>query len=259
MDLGLEGAACIVTGAGGAIGAATSAALAAEGARVLLVGRSPETLEAAAAACGDDAETLVCDVTAPGAAERVTGHCRERFGRIDVFVHCAGSTGYRPLPELAEEDLETQWEINVLALFRFLKIVAPHMAERGSGSIVSVASVSGRRPSAANVAYGATKSAQIALVRGFADTYAGDGVIVNSILPGPIDTSMWRGVNRQAAAARGADYEAFKEGLIAALPRRQVGSPEEVASVIALLASPLAANVAGSAWTVDGGWTAQIF
>ena len=259
MDLGLEGAACIVTGAGGAIGGATSAALAAEGARVLLVGRSEETLAVAAGGCGNAAETLACDVTAAGAAERVTERCIERFGQIDVFVHCAGTTGFRPLPELAEEDLQQQWEINVLALFRFLRLVAPHMAERGSGSIVSVASVSGRRPSAANVAYGATKSAQIALVRGFADTYAGHGVIVNSILPGPIDTSMWRGVNQQAAAARGADYEAFKEGLIAALPRRQVGSPEEVASVIALLASPLAANVAGSAWTVDGGATPQIF
>jgi 3-oxoacyl-[acyl-carrier protein] reductase len=259
MDLGLEGAVCIVTGAGGAIGSATSAALAAEGARVLLVGRRESTLEAAAADCRDRASILACDVTAPGAAEQATGHCIERFGRIDVFVHCAGSTTFHPLPELTEEELALQWEINVIALFRFLRIVAPHMAERGSGSIVSVASISGRRPSPANVAYGATKSAQLALVRGFAETYASRGVIVNSVLPGPIDTRMWRGVTEAAAAARGADFETLAGELIASLPRRGLGSPEDVAAVIALLASPLAANVVGSAWTVDGGATPQIF
>ena len=259
MELGLEGAACIVTGAGGAIGAATSAALATEGARVLLVGRRAETLDAAAAGCGGAAETLACDVAAADAAGRVTAHCVSRFGQIDAFVHCAGSTAFRPLPELTEQDLEQQWNINVLALFRFLQVVLPHMAERGSGSIVSVASVAGRRQSPTNIAYGATKSAQIALVRGFAEAYAGRGVIVNSVLPGPVDASMWWEVNRQAAAARDTSFESLTEAGIAALPRRALGSPEEIASVIAFLASPLAANVAGSAWTVDGGATAQIF
>jgi 3-oxoacyl-[acyl-carrier protein] reductase len=259
MDLGLEGAACIVTGAGGAIGGATATALAAEGAGVLLVGRRPEPLAAVAAACGDATEALPCDVTEAGAAKRVTERCIERFGRIDVFVHCAGSTVFRPLPELTEEDLAAQWEINVVALFRFLQVVAPHMAERGSGRIVSVASVSGRRQSPTNVAYGTTKSAQIALVRGYAETYAGRGVIVNSVLPGPVDASMWRGVTERAAAARGAALDEFTEAAIAALPRGELGSAEEVASVIAFLTSPLAANVAGSAWTVDGGATASIF
>ena len=147
----------------------------------------------------------------------------------------------------------------MVALFRLLEIVAPHMAERGSGRIVSVASVSGRRPSPSNAAYGVTKSAQIALVRGFADTYAGQGVIVNSLLPGPVDTAMWRGVTGEAATAAGVAFETLAEGTAAGLPRRQVGTADEIASVIVFLASPLAANVVGSAWTVDGGWTAQIF
>ena len=259
MDLQLSGAACIVTGAGGAIGRATAKALAGEGARVLLVGRRQVTLDAASEDCGDQAETLVCDVTAPDAAEQVTTHCVERFGQIDVFVHCAGSTRFKPLPELEERDLEEQWEINVLSLFRFLRVVAPHMAERGSGRIVSVASIAGRRPSASNLAYGAAKSAQIAVARGFAETYGDRGVIVNSVLPGPVDTPMWRGVNEQAAAAAGLSFETVVDGIVAALPRRAVGTPDEIASTILFLASPLAANVVGSAWTVDSGATAQIF
>jgi 3-oxoacyl-[acyl-carrier protein] reductase len=259
MDLELSGAASIVTGAGGAIGRAAARALAAEGAQVLLVGRGSDALAATAAECGDRAELLACDLTRPEAAEAVTGACIERFGGIDVFVNCAGRTGFRPLGELTEDDLEEQWQLNVVALFRLLEIVAPHMAERGSGRIVSVASVSGRRPSPSNAAYGVTKSAQIALVRGFADAYAGQGVIVNSLLPGPVDTAMWRGVTGEAATAAGVAFETLAEGTAAGLPRRQVGPADEIASVIVFLASPLAANVVGSAWTVDGGWTAQIF
>ena len=252
MELELAGAACIVTGAGGAIGQAAARALAAEGADVLLVGRRAESLTG-------PGERFACDLTRPGTAQQVVERCLERFGRIDVLVNCAGTARYRALDELEEHDLEEQWDINVLALFRLLRLVAPHMAERGSGRIVSVGSVSAKQPSAANVAYGATKSAQLALVRGYADAYAARGVIVNSVLPGPVDTAMWRSVNAGMADARGVEPDAVAAQIGAGLPRGRVASPEEIATVIAFLASPLAANVVGSAWSVDGGAARHLF
>ncbi len=172
MELELAGAACIVTGAGGAIGQAAARALAAEGADVLLVGRRAESLTG-------PGEPFACDLTRPGRGAAGRG----ALPRALRPHRRAGATARGPratgaLDELEEHDLEEQWEINVLALFRLLRLVAPHMAERGSGRIVSVGSVSAKQPSAANVAYGATKSAQLALVRGYAEAYAARGVIV---------------------------------------------------------------------------------
>src|SRR5881296_3820317 len=104
MELGLSGRACVVTGASRGIGLATARALAAEGARVLLVGRERETLEAAAAGLDGDPATLAADVTDPAAAERIADACERRFGRVDVLVNNAGTSRARPLEELTDAE-----------------------------------------------------------------------------------------------------------------------------------------------------------
>ncbi|MBV8429592.1 MAG: SDR family oxidoreductase [Solirubrobacterales bacterium] len=260
MDLGLRHRAGIVTGASGGIGGATAIALAAEGALVLLTGRREEALAELAAACreaGGQAETLALDITTPEAGERLVTACLERFGRLDLLVNNAGTSTIRPLDELSDQDWQDQWELNVMAPMRLMRAAAPVMAERGWGRIVNVSSSAGKRPSATiDMPYSVTKAAELSLSRAFADQLAGRGVLVNAVTPGPIADELWLGpggMADQAAQARGISREDVLKATAGRTPRGQMGSAEEVAAVIAFLCSEQAANVAGAAWSADGG------
>jgi 3-oxoacyl-[acyl-carrier protein] reductase len=264
VDLLLTGHAAIVTGAGRGIGLAVARRLAGEGARVLLVARTAESLERAAALCreaGGEARPLALDVTAPEAGERAVAACLEAFGRLDAVVCNAGTSANRPLGELSDEEWQAQWALNVMAPMRLMRAAAPEMAERDGGRIVNVASSSGKRPSLTNAAYSVTKAAQLSLSRVWAETWAARGVSVNAVAPGPVETPLWMapgGLADQAAAAAGVTREEALEAARAKLPRGRFGTEDEVAAVVALLCSPLAANVVGAAWSVDGGTVATI-
>ena len=190
MDLGLRDRVCVITGASRGIGRATAVALAGEGAALLLVGRSEEALAETAHAARGRAETLVLDVTAPDAGERVLAACD---GRIDALVNNAGTSAVRPLEELTDAEWQEQWELHVMAPMRLMRAAAPKMAERGWGRIVNVCSSSGKRPSSTNAAYSVTKAAELSLSRAFADKYAARGVLVNAVTPGPIGGDLWLG------------------------------------------------------------------
>ena len=183
-----------MTGAGRGIGLAVARALAAEGASVLLVGRTAEPLVAAAEACraaGGAGQPHPADVTEPGAAADIVGACERAFGRLDALVNNAGTSAVRGLDELTDADWQEQWELNVLAPLHLMQAAAPRMAERGWGRIVNVASSSGRRPSATNAAYSVTKAAELSLSKAFADAYASRGVLINAVAPGPVASEMW--------------------------------------------------------------------
>jgi 3-oxoacyl-[acyl-carrier protein] reductase len=250
MDLGLEGKACIVTGATSGIGLATVKLLRDEGARVLLVARDAEAL----AHLGG--ESIAADVTEQDAGERVVAACLARFGAVDVLVNCAGTSFVRPLEELTDEDWQGQWELNVIGPLRLMRAAAPRMAAAGGGRIVNVCSSSGKRPSLTNVAYSVTKAAQLSLSRHFADRYVGDGVLINAVAPGPVTSPLWLeegGLADQAAAARGVSREEALAAQQAKVPLGRFASPEEIAAVIVFLCSAQASTVAGAAWSADGG------
>jgi NAD(P)-dependent dehydrogenase (short-subunit alcohol dehydrogenase family) len=262
VDLGLGGRACVVTGASRGIGRATARLLAAEGARVLLVARSKEALLEAAAECratGAEAEVLALDLTAPEAPDRIVARCEERFGPVEVLVANAGSNWVRPLEDLTDDDFDRHWQMNALALFRLLRAAVPGMAERGRGRVVNVSSMSGKRPSTLNLAYSATKAAGLAISRGFADTYGSRGVVINAVLPGPVDTPLWRGILDELATARDSAADDVAAGLRAGVPRGRFATEEEVAAIILFLCSEQAANVLGAAWAADGGSVQQLF
>jgi 3-oxoacyl-[acyl-carrier protein] reductase len=135
------------------------------------------------------------------------------------------------------------------------------MAERGWGRIVNVASSSGKRPSTSNAAYSVAKAGQLSVSRAFADAYASRGVLVNAVAPGPTSSPLWTdegGLADQAAAARGITREEALEAAAAKIPRGRFGTPQEVADVVVFLCSECAGNVAGAAWSADGGTIATI-
>jgi 3-oxoacyl-[acyl-carrier protein] reductase len=263
MDLKLAGRPCIVTGASRGIGLATARALGAEGAAVLLCARDEERLGEAGeevVAAGGRAEMLALDVTEPDAGERVVSACEDRLGPPWALVNNAGTSFLRPLDQLTDADWQEQWELHVMASMRLMRVAAPRMVEAGGGRIVNVCSSSGKRPSLTNVAYSVTKAAQLSLSRAFADTYAAQGVLVNAVAPGGVKSELWTdpgGLAEQAAQAQGTDPESAMKTMGEKTPLGRMGEPEEIAAVIAFLCSEPASDVAGAAWSVDGG-TVQI-
>jgi 3-oxoacyl-[acyl-carrier protein] reductase len=232
MDLGIAGRRAVVTGGSRGIGAAIVRALEAEGVEVLDASRSTGV-----------------DVTAPDAVERI--------GKApDILVNNAGMSAVRSLAELTDAEWEEQYALHVLGPMRLMRAFAPVMAERGWGRIVNVTSSSGKRPSQTNVAYSVSKAAQLSLSRAFADAYAGTGVLVNAIAPGPVGTPLWLaegGLADQAAEAKGISREQALADSVAKIPLGRMGTEEEIAAVVAFLCSEQASNVAGAAWSVDGG------
>jgi 3-oxoacyl-[acyl-carrier protein] reductase len=239
MDLGLEGKACIVTGASRGIGRAVAQALAREGAEVLGVART-----------GGDIEL---DVTSPDAAERLSAQCPSPW----ALVNNAGVSHARPMDELSDEDWQAQWELHVMAPLRLMRELAPRMARQGGGRIVNVSSSSGKRPSGTlDPSYSVTKAALLSLSRVFADAWAAKGVLVNAVAPGPVEGDLWTrqgGLADEIAARSGSTREEVLEATRSRPPIGRMASEDEIAAVIAFLCSERASYVAGAAWSVDGG------
>jgi 3-oxoacyl-[acyl-carrier protein] reductase len=267
MDLGLAGRSCVVTGAGRGIGRETATQLCAEGANVLLVARSEGQLREAAAAANDAAggkaraAHLTLDVTDEDSGARMLAAASEEFGALDVLVNNAGTAKWRDLDEIPDEDWRLQYELNVMAPLRAMRAALPPMAERGWGRVVNVCSTAGKRPSSAMPEYSVAKAAELSLSRLFADRYAGKGVLVNAICPGPTESEMWMaagGLLDQSQELSGAANR--EEALREAGSKRPIGrlaEPAEIAAAIVFLCSERASYVSGAAWSVDGG-TVQV-
>ncbi len=194
MDLGLTGKACAVTGASRGIGLEVARQLCAEGASVVLIARSEETLDVAVEECrseGGEAVAVTLDVTDRDAGERILAAASESFGRLDMLVNNAGTARWRPLEEVPDDDWQEAWELNVMAPLRAMRAAIPPMAERGWGRVVNVSSTAGKRPSALMPDYSVAKAAELSLSRLFADRYAADGVLVNAVCPGPTKSELW--------------------------------------------------------------------
>src|SRR5215217_5039856 len=205
MNLGLEGKVCVVTGGTRGIGAATARMLKQEGAGVLTVARR-----------GADVEL---DLTAPDAGERVLAACEQPPWAL---VNAAGASQARQLEQLTDADWQAQWELHVMGPMRLMRALAPKMAEAGGGRIVNVSSSSGKRPSRRlDPSYSVTKAALLSLSRLFADNWSADGVLVNSVAPGPIAGESWTsegGLADQLAARSGASRDEVLQGTAAGVP-----------------------------------------
>ncbi len=253
----LQDKVAIVTGAGGGIGGAVAAALAREGAKLTLVDRDRDVLDAAARRIGGAGDPLVqaADVTCAVDVETYTAATVERFGRLDVLFNNAGIEGeVKPIVEAEETLFDRVLAVNVKGVWLNLKHALRAMTDAGNGgSIVNTSSGLGIRGLHNHGAYVASKHAVIGLTRVAALEAARDGIRVNAICPGPTDTRMMRSLEEQAAPDDPASVHAFLEGRI---PLGRYGNPDEIAAAVVFLASDDASFVTGSVLVADGGRTA---
>jgi len=252
----LKEVAILVTGGGSGIGRASSLRLAAEGARVLVTDRNPASAQAVAEEISSASGTAFAgelDVAGEEVEPTLQRLVGEHLGQLDALVNNAGIGTAGTILETRDEDWRQLFAVNVDGVFRCTRAALPAMLERGSGSIVNIASVAGLVGLTNRYAYCASKGAVVSMTRATALDYADTGVRVNCICPGTIDTP-WVDARRQASP----DSEAFDAEMSARQPVGRLGTAEEVAAAVAYLCSSDAEFVTGSAMLVDGGLTAGI-
>jgi NAD(P)-dependent dehydrogenase (short-subunit alcohol dehydrogenase family) len=251
MSHRLDGIRALVTGGSAGIGLATARCLIAGGARVAIASRHPE---AAAEELG--AHPVAADLaTASGPGDAVAAAARE-LGGLDVLVNNIGVVRIGEWHELTDADWEAAWETNVMSYVRAIRAALPHLRESNRAAVVNVASTSGKRPSVGMPEYSVTKAAVLSLSRLVADAHAKDGIRCNAVCPGPTRTPAWLGeggLADQTAARSGRDRDAVLEAVGAGRPMGRMAEADEIAAVIAFLASPAASYVTGAAWSADGG------
>jgi NAD(P)-dependent dehydrogenase (short-subunit alcohol dehydrogenase family) len=255
MDLGLQDKVCLVTGSTGGIGFETARLLAAEGARVVVVGRDHDRVARARKESGA-ARGIRAELGEPGEPERVVRETIEELGRLDCLVNNLGIAYQVSFEELEDPQWDEMWQVNVMSYIRAIRAVVPAMREQGGGVIVNVSSTAGKRPSTGMPNYSVTKAAVLSLSRLVADLYAKDGIRSNAVAPGPTATEGWLGeggLADQQSRRTGKSREEVLEAVGAGRPLGRLAQPEEIAAVIAFLCSERASYVTGAAWSADGG------
>ena len=263
MDLQLKGKIALISGSTAGIGHAIAAALAREGARVIVNGRTSAAVDAAVAAmksaAGGDVLGFAGDLSSASVAEKLV----QQHPQVDILVNNLGIFEVKPFEEISDDEWKRFFDVNVLSGARLARLYLPFMRKRNWGRIIFISSESGMQIPAEMIHYGMTKAAQIAVARGLAEATAGTGITVNSVLPGPTRS---RGVGdfvadwaaKSGKSAQTVEDEFFKTARPTSLIKR-FATPEEVAAMVAFVASPLSAATNGAALRVDGGVVRSAF
>ncbi len=255
-NFGMAGKRVIITGASGGIGGATTRLLAQRQAKLVLVDRDSAALHRITQeveSAGVEVLSIVADVTQESDVVRYVDAAVEHFGGVDGFFNNAGISGQvTPALDLAFEDWKRVIDVNLNGVYLGLKYVGRVMAEQRSGAIVCTGSIASERGLPNTVAYNAAKHGVLGLVRTFAAEIGGQGVRVNAVLPGMIDTQMLRSIaERLMPGVDGAEGAAAAGAASSVMGR--VGQPEEIAQVVSFLLSEQASFVQGAGVPVDGG------
>jgi 3-oxoacyl-[acyl-carrier protein] reductase len=246
MNLELTGKACLVVGASRGIGKAIAQVLAKEGARVCAVARGAEELKATVGELGAGHVAIAADATTAGGASTAVDGCVKALGGIDVVIANVGKSFAREASGMDDDDFAKSLDMNLWSGMRVVQRAAPHLIARGGGSITMTSSIWGREAGGAP-GYNVAKAGVIALAKALARDYAVHKIRVNSVAPGSILFPGGGWDRRQKADPAGIADMVKRE-----LPAGRFGTPEEVADVVAFLASPRASWISGACIVVDG-------
>ena len=252
MDLGLNGRIAVVPGATAGLGAAVVRALADEGAHVAFGGRRAELAEQQAADL-PSAVGVGVDITDPDGPRTLVDAATERFGPVDVLVLNGGGPAPSTAAEMGAADARDAVRLLVEAHIRLVEAVLPGMRERGWGRIVAIGSSGIQQPIDGLAASNLGRGALAGYLKTLAAEVAAEGVTVNMVLPGRIETDRLRTVNSGAAARRGISEQQMREESLADIPAGRFGTPEEFAAAVAFLAGTQASYITGEQLRCDGG------
>jgi NAD(P)-dependent dehydrogenase (short-subunit alcohol dehydrogenase family) len=262
MDLSLDGRLALVSGSTAGIGLAIATALAQEGARVIINGRSQASVDAAAArlrSAAGDVQGFAGDLSKADAADELA----RRYPNVEILVNNLGIFEPKPFEEIPDADWQRFFDVNVLSGVRLCRLFLPAMKRANWGRIIFISSESAIQIPAEMIHYGMTKTAQLAVSRGLAEAVAGTGITVNSVLPGPTRSRGVEDFVQTLAKAEGKSFEEFEREFFRKVRPtsliKRFAAPEEVASLVAYIASPLASATTGAALRVDGGVVKSVF
>ncbi len=241
--MSLEGRTALVTGAARGIGLAITERLLGEGARVALVDVDAGALKATARRLGDRATAVVADVTIPADVERAVHAVGERWGRLDIVVNNAGITGRSyPIIELTDDDWHRVIACDLTSVFLVCRAAMRVMLAAGRGRIINIASIAGKEGNPTLVPYSAAKAGVIGLTKALAKEVATRGISVNAVAPAVIETDILKQMTKETV-----------DMLVAKIPMGRVGQPQEVAALVAWLASDECSFSTGAVYDLSGG------
>jgi 3-oxoacyl-[acyl-carrier protein] reductase len=251
MDLGLEGKRVIITGGSRGIGAATASVMASEGAQVAVIGRDRDALASVVETCG--AHAVTADLSTAAGVVNAIDESREALGGVDVLVNNAGASLTGSFDDVSDEAWEDSLNLKLLGYVRAMRQALPTMRAQGHGCVINVGGTAGIRATPV-YALAAINAAIVHLTRTTAELVGPDGVRVVAVHPGPTLTDRLEGILAPSAASHGLSVRDYAEQVAGGwLPLRRLGTPLEVGSMIAVLASDVASWVTGGGLCVDGG------
>ncbi|MFO1400724.1 MAG: SDR family NAD(P)-dependent oxidoreductase [Steroidobacteraceae bacterium] len=262
LDLKLEGRTALVTGSTAGIGYACARALLREGARVIVNGRTQEGVDAAIAKLRQETGRTALGFAGDMASAEVAARLQKAYPEVDILVNNLGVYSMKPFAETTDADWNEIFQVNVMSGVRLARQYLPGMKARDWGRVIFISSESGLQIPVESIHYGMTKAAQIAVARGLAEAMAGTHVTVNSILPGPTISRGMEGYLAQAEAQGRSRAQVEKDFFEHFRPNsliRRFEEPDEIAALVAFVASPLSSGTTGAALRVEGGVVKSAF